>query len=290
MVDRAISISNCTYHEVNPVRSLAFFASALAAALLSSRGHITLVTDPLLYFYFFISAALGYITGDLLYFSAIRTIGVSLAVPVANAYPVFVTMTSWLMLGEAASPRVITGVAVVVAGVLVMRLGADDIKGDDHMDRLITPGKSRILRGFLLAVSAGLAWAFSAPFVKLAVLRSGLNPVEFTFYRAATLLAAAWGWRFITVRVIRMRVMPIRDIPRAAWFYFFGSAIIGLCIGSIIYVTSIGVMPLSAVTAITSTSPLMASLFGHFVTKERLRFMQWCGVVMIIVGSVIVSL
>ena len=49
-------------------------------------------------------------------------------------------------------------------------------------------------------------------------------------------------------------------------------------------------MPVAVVTAITSTSPFIAALFGHFVLKEKLSRLQWAGVVMIISGSVTVSL
>lgn len=291
MVNRGIAIAGCTNNEVNPIRSLSFFAVSMVIALITSRGDITLVTDPLAYLFFFMSVILSYIIGDIMYFTAMKTIGVSLAIPVANAYPIFVIMTSWLVLGEIITLRIVAGVTIVVTGVLVLRIGTGDgDDGCDPMNKTITPGKSRILRGFLLAIGAGLSWAVSSPFTKLALLRSGLNPIELTFYRSMALLVAVWGWRFLQLRYTNVSVTPLNTVPRAAWFYFLGASVIGLCFGSIIYASSIRIMPVAVVTAITSTSPFMSALYGHFVVKDRLKPLQWCGVLMIITGSVVVSL
>lgn len=292
MANRGIAVSKCTNHEINPIRSLAFFGASLAVALIATRGQITLVTDPRCYFYFFVSVILGYIIGDIMYFAAMRAIGVSLAIPVANAYPVFVTLTSWLILGESASPRIFAGVAVVVAGVLLLRIGTGGGKKKEEspMKRAITPGRGRVLRGFLFAVGAGLCWAVGAPFTKLSITSTGLTAAEVTFYRSLALLIAAWGWRLFSVRFVKVKVKRLRDIPREGWLYFIGASIIGLCFGSIIYASCISVMPLAVVTAITSTSPFMAALFGHFVMKERLSPVQWFGVILIILGSVVVGL
>ena len=71
---------------------------------------------------------------------------------------------------------------------------------------------------------------------------------------------------------------------------FRSAAVIGLALGSILYTSCIRVMPVAVVTAITSTSPFIAALFGHFVLKETLTRLQWAGVVLIISGSVTVSI
>lgn len=289
MVSRGMEISNCSGHEINLIRSLSFFASSLIIALVAARGHITVVTDPVAYCYFFIGAALSYIIGDAFYFTAMKVIGIGLAIPVANAYPIFTTLTSWLILGEAATLRIFIGVSVVVAGVLILRIGTLD-ESESPLDKTITPGKSRILRGFLFALAAGLCWAVSAPFTKLALLRSGLSPVELTFYRSLALVVSIWVWRFVQLRYTYIATVPLRTVPRTAWLYFLGASVIGLCFGSIIYAASISVMPVAIVTAITSTSPFMSALYGHFVLKDRLRPLQWSGVAMIIFGSVFVSL
>lgn len=289
MVSRGMAISGCSGYEITPIRSLAFFITSLIMTLIVSRGHIPLVTDPITYFYLLMSVGLSYVIGDACYFAAMSNIGVGLAIPIANAYPIFVTLTSWVILGEAATKSVFIGVAVVVAGVIMLHIGNGDVS-ESPMDKTITPAKSRIFRGFIFAVAAGLAWAVGGPFTKLAMLRSGLGPIELTFYRSFVLLIFAWAWRFIQLRYTYIATVPLSKVPRAAWLYFMGAAVIGLTLGSAIYAVCIRVMPVAIVTAITSTSPFMSALYGHFVMKDRLKPLMWLGVVIIIAGSVFISL
>lgn len=146
------------------------------------------------------------------------------------------------------------------------------------------------MKGFLFAIGAGLAWAFGAPLTKMAMEASGLGPVEISFYRAAALLIMAWGYRFLLVKFRPSALMPLREVPLKAWAYMLTAAVIGLALGSIFYTTCIRVMPVAVVTAITSTSPFIAALFGRFVLKESLTRVQWAGILMIIAGSVTVSI
>ena len=95
MVNHGVAISKCSIHEINPYRAVPFFAASFIIALINTGGDITLVTSPLVYLYLFAGVFAGYLLGDLFYFVAIREIGVSLAIPVANGYPILVIFTSW---------------------------------------------------------------------------------------------------------------------------------------------------------------------------------------------------
>ncbi|MCE5202021.1 MAG: DMT family transporter [Synergistaceae bacterium] len=289
MVGRGFALSKCTSNEINPIRSISFFFASLIIALIYTGGHITVVTSAKALFLIMGNVLFGYIIGDILYFIAIREIGIGLAVPVSNSYPILVTLTSWLLLGEPVTITVLFGVTVVVGGLFFLRFGGrkQEPAPDISVGKL---GMSRLMRGFLLAICAGGAWALGAPLTKLAMIESGLGAVEITFYRAAALVLLAWGYRFALHIFSPKSIMPLKDVPKAGWIYFLSAAVIGLCLGSIMYSSCIRVMPVAIVTAITSTSPFMAALFAHFVLKERLRPLQWCGVILIIAGSVTVSL
>ncbi|MDY9921717.1 MAG: EamA family transporter [Synergistota bacterium] len=290
MVARGMALSKCTSNEVNPIRSISFFLFTLAVALIYTKGSIPLVSSPKALLYIAGNVLLGYLIGDILYFIAIRKIGISLAVPVSNSYPILVVVTSWLMLGEPITLQIVSGIVIVISGLLLLRFGGG--RQDSDKDGLIPKeiGLSNLMKGFLFAIGAGLCWAVGAPLTKMAMEASGLDPVEITFYRASTLLIMAWSYRFFLVKYRPGSIMPLRNISLKAWLYILTAAVIGLALGSILYTTCINVMPVAVVTAITSTSPFIAALFGHFVLKEKLSRLQWAGVVMIISGSVTVSL
>ncbi|NLD05311.1 MAG: DMT family transporter [Synergistaceae bacterium] len=290
MVGRGMTLSKCTSHEINPIRSIAFFVFTLAAVFIYLKGNIPVVFSPKALFYIAANVLIGNLIGDALGFIAIREIGISLSVPITNAYPMLVVLTSWLMLGEPITMQIVLGIIVVISGLLLLRFGVgrDGRKKDKLAPKEI--GFSNLMKGFLFAIGAGIAWAIGAPLLKMAMETSGLGPVEITFYRASTFLIMAWVYRFLLVKYRPGLTIPLRKIPMLAWAYFLGAAIIGLGLGSILYATCINVMPVAVVTGVTATSPFIAALFGHYVLKEKLSKLQWTGVVLIIIGSVTVAL
>ncbi|MDO4559454.1 MAG: DMT family transporter [bacterium] len=289
MVNHGIAISKCSIHEVNPFRAVTFFIASLAIALIYTGGKITFVASPLVYFYLFAGVSAGYLFGDLFYFIAIREIGVSLAVPVANGYPILVVFTSWLLLGEPVTLKLLWGVAVVVSGILLLRFGGEKTKETNDAARLVRD-KRRLMKGFVFAIAAGCLWAISSPLTKLAIIASGLSAVEITFYRSVAFLVISVAARLVIVKYRPAVTIPLRRVSPAAALYFVGASFIGLCLGSIAYAACLAAMPVAIVTAITATSPLIAALFGHFALKERLMKLQWTGIAFIIAGSVIVGI
>lgn len=289
MVARGQSLSNCTSNEINPVRSISFFIAALLFALYYTGGHIPAISSPRVFVFLALNVFFSYIIGDILYFSAIKEIGISLAVPVSNTHPMLVALTAWLILGEKMTFQIIMGILVVMLGLLLLRFGGALKSGGDSPVSIGNLSSAKLMRGFLMAIGAAVSWALSAPLIKLAMVESGLGAVEITFYRAVIFLLLSWGWRFAAVKRSPASVKPFSSLSRATVLYFLGAAIIGLWLGSVLHAICIAAMPVAIVTAITATSPFMAALFGHFVLKERLTRVQWAGVAMIIAGSVTIS-
>ncbi len=290
MVGQGLAVSKCTSNEINPIRSIPFFFVTLVIALIYTGGNITLVTSPKAILYIFGNVLFGYLLGDVLFFIAIREIGISLAVPISNSYPMLVTLTSWLLLAEPITLQIFLGIIIVVTGLFFLRFGGKTDNSESNGQVVGKLGISRIMKGFLFAIGGGLSWAIGAPLTKMAMVESGLGSVEITFYRSIALVILAWSYRFILIKYSPKSVMPLNEVSIQGWLYFSGAAVIGLALGSIFYASCIRVMPVAVVTAITATSPFMAALYGHFVLKEHLAPLQWCGVVMIISGSVTVSL
>jgi DME family drug/metabolite transporter len=290
MVNRGLDVSKCTSNEINPIRSVSYLAIMIVVVLVYNRGLPPMMTSVKAFLYLSGNVLFGQIVGDILFFLAIKQIGISLAVPISNAYPMLVALTSWLLLGERITLQVFFGIAVVVAGLIALRLGNREETDESPLEGAIAANKSRLVKGFSLAIAGGVSWAVGAPLTKLAVLESGLGPVDMNFYRAVSMFLLVWCIRFFTVKLVPARTVPLKKVPVAGWLYFMAASTVALAIGSIIYIGCISVMPVAIVTAITSTSPFMAALFGHFVLKQKLYPVQWAGVIMIIAGSIAVSL
>lgn len=291
MIDMGQDAADCTTNEINPIRSFAFLFVTLAIALIYHRGLPPLLTSPRVLFQLAANVFLSYMVGDILYFIAIKKIGLSLAVPIGNSYPMLTVLTSWAMLGETISLQTFFGIVVVVSGLISLKLGDKSVTDDSElMEGPVAPGRSRLMKGFMMALTAGLAWAVGAPLNKMAIVESGLGAVDITLYRAILFFILVWANRFLVIKYAPDAAIPLKKVPLKGWAYFSIAASIGLGIASIIYSACITIMPVAIVTAITATSPFMSALFGHFALNDRLYPVQWAGVIMIIAGSITVSI
>ncbi len=69
-----------------------------------------------------LSVLLSMVIGDILQFTAVRRLGIALAMPIASCYPLFTLIIAAVSLGEAPTVRAIVGALLVVAGVILVAL------------------------------------------------------------------------------------------------------------------------------------------------------------------------
>jgi drug/metabolite transporter (DMT)-like permease len=216
--------------------------------------------------------------GDLLVFVAIRNIGASLATPISNAYPLIITLTSWLWFGEALTFFVLVGTFSVVAGLVLLNLrGA--AKPDSQ------PGS--YLRGVTSAVLAALCWAFGQNLNKYLTLQ-GATPTALIFWRIIFFsLMAGGNWALF--RVLRPeKTGSLKNIPTSGKIAAVCAGALGIVLGAWCYITSITLIPMNVATPISTSSPLITALIACVFMGERLRPIQWLGIVFVVAGAVVV--
>ena len=285
LIARGRAMCGCSLEEVNPFRSVSFFVTALVIALVLNGGALHFTTDLRAIFSIFAAVIFGYVIGDLLCFAAIKELGVSLAMPVSNLHPVLIPFTTLLLVGEPVSGRLITGILIVMSGLVLL-----NFDGKSSLSDIKSLPFFRMFRGVATAFAAALSWSLAAPFTKLGIIYSGLGPVDFTFNKSIAFLVAAWGVRLWRVRFRPEGLVPLRSVPLKVVACFAVAASVGLCLGSEFQVLCYKTIPVAVVMAITSTSPFIAALYGHFVLKNTLNRVQWAGIALTITGSVIVAL
>ncbi len=281
--DRGTELGKCTSNEINPVRSWSFFLTALICVLITEHGRIPAVRSAEIHLLFFAGIILNYIMGDVFYYVAIRLLGVSIAIPIANAYPVFIVFFAAPVLNERISPLQMAAVFIVVSGIALLKTGGQHSQSFKKTNR-------QWAIGLLLTVSAGLCWAGSSVTTKLILQKTGMGAAVFSFYRALWLIPTAWAVHKLTEYLFPGSTVPVSSIPLKAKACYWLSGIIGLGLGYMVYAYCVKTLPVALVTPITATSPLMAALYAHFVMKQKLSAMQWAGVAMIISGSVMVGI
>ena len=69
-----------------------------------------------------LSVLLSMVIGDILQFTAVRRLGIALAMPIASCYPLFTLVIAAVTLAEAPTVRSIVGALLVIAGVILVAL------------------------------------------------------------------------------------------------------------------------------------------------------------------------
>ena len=243
------------------------------------------ITDELLsfsastYLLFALPTILSNMVGDTFYFTAIREIGVSLAAPIANSFPLAVAVISWLWFGETLSISVLGGTLSIVAGLALMNINAAEKRGAE---------KSRHLRGVVSAFLTNLCWALGLTVNKYLTLH-GVSALALTFWRAIFFSLMAIAFFPLADRGEKDEEKTRHVTVRCA-FAAAAAGVVSLLIGTWFYATSLFIIPMNVATPISSASPLITAVFACAYMGESLRPAQWQGIVFVVAGAIAVSI
>lgn len=279
-------------NEVNPIRSIGFFATMLLILLATQPGHMPRVT---LYQFLalLINVGLSNAVGDQLYIHSIRMIGASLAVSIGCAYPLVSTFFSIWVLGEHITLLVWIGTVSIIGGLIVIQYASAAKSKSGLTDEMAVTQKSetkRMLRGFILAIAAALCWGANIPFIKYILVGSDWTPAEYYFIRSIVFLAIVWSIRAISCWRFKGGIVPLRRVSLRAWGALLAGGMVSLAVGGTLFGVCVNSLPVSIVTPITAASPFITVLLARVIHKERLTRRQIAGVTLVIIGSIAVSL
>ena len=267
--------------EVNPVRSLGFWGASAILLFALDPGSLIPPAPGRVGLPLFANVLLGNILGDVLYFAAIRQIGVSRAVAISSAYPLMVTLLSVVWLGERPSSLALGATGAIVAGLVLLRLEPSEGAG--------APPRYP-LKGYLCALAAAGCWGLSIPLTKWLVTAGGFVPLGVNFWRSAVLVPLAWGIWLRQTRGKPEKRRRLLRVPLRSWGALMGAGATGLALGGFVFALALTLAPASLVTPITAASPLLTALTATLFLGDRLRPHQWGGIALVVLGSAAIGL
>jgi uncharacterized membrane protein len=276
-------------NEVSPIRSLSYFAAMAAAMLIFQPGRWPSVT-PLMMLAVFANVATSSVLGDQLYIYSINKIGASLAVSVNSAYPLVTTVVSIFVLGEEITRLIWAGTVLIIIGLLLVTQGASRKMKEADPDRKGNLAAKTLLAGIALAAASAVCSGINNPFIKVIMHEGGWSPVETYFLRSLAYIVIVWSVRLFEWRRFPHIVMPLRKVRLKSWLALLSGGFVALALGGVLFGICVNVLPVSVVTPITASSPLLTVMIARFFYKERLTRVQNAGVVFVILGSIAVSL
>ena len=210
----------------------------------------------------------------LLYIKAIKVSDLSLTVPLVALTPLFMLLTSPLIVGEYPKFFDYIGILLIVAGSYLLNL-------KEKSQGYLAPFKALLNEPgpkFMLIVA--FLWSITSNFDKIGVKNS--SPIFWLF--------SLFGTMTILLLPILLHKTPnpgtkiLKQLPMLATMGFFNA------IGVLCQMQALTLTLVVQVIAIKRTSVLMGVLFGHFIFKEKDIQQRLLGAGIMILGVFFISL
>lgn len=213
-----------------------------------------------------------YVGGFLLFYKSLEIGPVSVVSPICASYGMVAVVLSVLFLGEVLSSKQISGVILVILGVIL---------ASTNLKEVFSKGLKVSSKGTIFAIFAMISWG--------------------VFYTFLTSLVDKWGWFFaaLITRIFLLFFLFLYSLlfkqtllfkpTRSVAFLIFGIGISEV-IATLSY--NIGIeKDLTAIVApVSATFPLITIILANIFLKERLIFNQYLGVAFTIFGLVLLAL
>ncbi|MEJ2698610.1 MAG: EamA family transporter [Desulfuromonadales bacterium] len=214
------------------------------------------------------------IVAAVLYMKAIKVSDLSLTVPMVAFTPLFLLLTSPLMVGEIPGPLGAVGIALIVAGSYLMK-----VRESTH--GLLAPFRALLVeKGPRLMLSVALIWSVTANLDKI-----GLRNSSPLFWAAVINL-------FIALAMCPLALWRLRREGRLLPSRLRGLFAIGAAggLGTLCQMTAISIAMVPLVIAIKRTSIVMSVLWGHFLFRETGLKERLLGVALMVLGALLIAL
>lgn len=224
-----------------------------------------------------LAVLLSMVIGDILQFTAIRRIGLALAMPIGSASPLLTLVVAAVTLGEPITPRAVGGASLVVAGVVMVALPRRALGEIEHAQRRALTANHWLGVGLALAAavcSAGATTLTRAAITNLDILSANLLRLPFSAMLCAIIGTAQRGqppWR-----VGRASLAPLC----LAGVTGLGS---GLC-----YLSAIKLVGASTTATLNASAPIFGLLGAVAFLAERPSTRNVAGTLIAFLGVALV--
>ena len=219
------------------------------------------------------SIVVNIVLGDTLSLVAIRAIGLSRSMPLAGTFPVMTIVFEYILLGEAAGPDLLVGAGLVVLGTYFLSRSRTGGEASGDLPR-------RQLRlGVAFALAASLMWGLGT-----VLLKPVLEDVDILVANAIRMPAAV---ALLTMlRIIPHERPQLRRLRARSVLLLVISGLIGMTLGSYLFLAALQGLEASKVVTLLAVSPLFGMLLGVIFLKERVTFNVVAGLALCFAGVV----
>ena len=225
--------------------------------------------------YLVLSVIFGAVLGDYFYLTAQERIGVSYAFPIAMSFPIFTYLLAIAVGLEELLLSRTAGILLTVIGVIL--ISKEQGHDEDHSV------KRKIDKvGVGLALLVAIFFAIGAILLQVGV--EDVSPIDGNFVRVA-FGSVAFIPMFLIAKHRGMPTPPQRTVKIISV-----AGLLGMGLGSLLYVSTIKFVGAAVTSVLSSLSPLFALPISMVFLKERITRVAMLGVVATIAGVILVVL
>jgi drug/metabolite transporter (DMT)-like permease len=257
--------------------TLALVMLGLTLAVL--RGHVWPVwATPAQLGWLAASGLVGYVFGDINYFRSLVALGPSRTQMVSSLAPVFTALLAWPVLGETPGPLALLGMALTLAGILVVLAEHRRLRPDEGIGLT----RAGVIAGTLGAVGQAGGFVLS----KFA-LRTGIDPVSATVVRAAAAVLAVW---LLALPAGEVRSSWAALADRRGSLLMAGGAFLGPYLGVMLALAALQRVEAGVVASIIAFSPVIAIVMAARFHREPITARILLGALISVAGVVVLFL
>lgn len=220
------------------------------------------------------AGVLGLIVGDTFYMLGIRSIGVSVAGPLASTYPLFSMIWTTLFLGQAVTAPAIGGALIIIVGIWLLSYGR-------KKENTVKKGKF-VLTGVAASMATSFVWSFSIILMDIAMSNPSVETIDANY----ALLVA----RILAMAMIMLMITPIAD-RKSEFLKMKRRTILELCVAGVVangigwLLMNYSLMVLdSQAIIISSTTPLFSTLAAFILFHEKATWNKIAGAIVVVIG------
>jgi drug/metabolite transporter (DMT)-like permease len=254
---------------------VAWMANIFALAFLIPL--LLIIGIPTLNFQFWIALLIGgslNVVSFLLYIKAIQMADLSLTVPLVTLTPLFLLITSPLIVHESATIADVIGICLIVIGSYVLNL-KERRKGYFAPLKAIVENK-----GSRLMFVVALIWSITSTFDKVGVVNS--SPMCWS-----TALYGFLAVGMVPIVLYKSHHKMHQILPNARALATIGAF---HALGITFQMSALSYTLVTQVIAVKRTSALMSVLMGHFLFQERGLRERLAGATIMVLGVVVMTL
>jgi drug/metabolite transporter (DMT)-like permease len=271
------------FFSVNAYRSL-MGVVLLVLAHIFFLGSVLPAVSSAQWFWMGLSGIVGLGVGDFGLFAAYVLIGPRRSTLIMASSPIFASGGAYVMLGEAFSYLATLGIAITIAGIIVVLLERENERPETaDGDKRKTIG---VLAAFVAALGQGVGLVFSKKGIYLGVTVA-MNPVS------AALIRMTLATLFVWVCALLLRRLPelqktARD--KEGLKYVAGGAVIGPFLGMTLSMFAVAYTETGIAQTLMSLMPLLIIPLLWVVYREKTNLRGILGAAFAVVGVAILFL